>query len=238
MYIYFADTETTGKPKDYKAPITDSENWPRIIQLSGEVWTYPERKCVKQVDHFVYPEGWEMPTDKFWKEHGFSQQKSLREGKPIRLIMEEQIRILNHVDLVVFHNAKFDWLIMLSELHRAGMPLEKRPVIFDTMEKSRGITKIKNPNSPGWKAPKLEELYKHFFKRPMIGAHNSMFDVVAARQIFFRMVDIKILDPVKYINYEQSKQQKLSGPASGSEAEGKKISDRAKEGGPEQGKLF
>ena len=33
MYIVF-DTETTGLPKDFSAPITDFDNWPRIYNSS------------------------------------------------------------------------------------------------------------------------------------------------------------------------------------------------------------
>jgi hypothetical protein len=32
-YLIF-DTETTGTPKNYKAPMKDIENWPRVIQLA------------------------------------------------------------------------------------------------------------------------------------------------------------------------------------------------------------
>ena len=32
LYIFF-DTETTGVPRDYKAPTTDTQNWPRLVQL-------------------------------------------------------------------------------------------------------------------------------------------------------------------------------------------------------------
>ena len=31
-YLFF-DTETTGLPKNYNAPITDTDNWPRLVQL-------------------------------------------------------------------------------------------------------------------------------------------------------------------------------------------------------------
>lgn len=237
MYIYFADTETTGTPKSYKAPISDLSNWPRIIQISGAVYSFPIRKLQEEVNHFVYPDGWVMPTDKFWKEHNFTQEYNVKNGKPIKSIMAQQAEILNHVDLVVFHNSRFDWLIILSELYRAGIELKQRPVIFDTMERSRGITRIPNPNGHGLKPPKLEELYKHFFKREMIGAHNSMCDVVATSQIFFRMVDLKIIDPIKFVAHERS-QQKLPGTASGNEAEGKAVRGGTKAGGPEQGRLF
>jgi DNA polymerase-3 subunit epsilon len=33
MYLFF-DTETTGLPKNWKAPVTDLENWPRMIQIA------------------------------------------------------------------------------------------------------------------------------------------------------------------------------------------------------------
>ena len=32
MYLIF-DTETTGLPKNWKAPLTDFDNWPRMVQL-------------------------------------------------------------------------------------------------------------------------------------------------------------------------------------------------------------
>jgi hypothetical protein len=39
MYLFF-DTETTGLPKNYKAPVTDLNNWPRLVQLAW-LFYYP-----------------------------------------------------------------------------------------------------------------------------------------------------------------------------------------------------
>ena len=36
MYIIF-DTETTGLPKRWDAPLSDSENWPRCIQIAWQL---------------------------------------------------------------------------------------------------------------------------------------------------------------------------------------------------------
>ena len=36
MYLTF-DSETTGLPKNFKAPISDSENWPRLVQLAWQI---------------------------------------------------------------------------------------------------------------------------------------------------------------------------------------------------------
>ena len=33
MYTVF-DTETTGLPRDWKAPVTQTNNWPRMVQLA------------------------------------------------------------------------------------------------------------------------------------------------------------------------------------------------------------
>ena len=33
MYLFF-DTETTGLPRNWKAPVTDLNNWPRMIQIA------------------------------------------------------------------------------------------------------------------------------------------------------------------------------------------------------------
>lgn len=33
MYL-FIDCETTGPPKNYRAPVDDLDNWPRLVQLA------------------------------------------------------------------------------------------------------------------------------------------------------------------------------------------------------------
>ena len=39
MYLIF-DTETTGLPKKFNAPITDLDNWPRLVQLAYLVYDF------------------------------------------------------------------------------------------------------------------------------------------------------------------------------------------------------
>ena len=36
MYLIF-DTETTGLPRSWSAPITDTDNWPRCIQIAWQL---------------------------------------------------------------------------------------------------------------------------------------------------------------------------------------------------------
>ena len=35
--ILIYDTETTGLPRDWNAPISDSDNWPRLVQLAWQL---------------------------------------------------------------------------------------------------------------------------------------------------------------------------------------------------------
>ncbi len=37
MYLFF-DTETTGLPKNWKASLTDLNNWPRLSELEDELF--------------------------------------------------------------------------------------------------------------------------------------------------------------------------------------------------------
>ena len=36
MFLIF-DTETTGLPRSYNAPLTDFDNWPRMVQLAWQL---------------------------------------------------------------------------------------------------------------------------------------------------------------------------------------------------------
>lgn len=60
MYIFF-DTETNGLPKNYKASVTELDNWPRVIQfawitLNEDMKTFTENK------YFIKPDGWTKDT--------------------------------------------------------------------------------------------------------------------------------------------------------------------------------
>ena len=61
MFLVF-DTETTGLPKNYNAPLTDFDNWPRMVQLAWQV--HDDKGCfVESHNYIVQPEGFEIPID-------------------------------------------------------------------------------------------------------------------------------------------------------------------------------
>ena len=58
----FFDTETTGIPQDYKAPCTNTDNWPRLVQL-GWLLTDDKGVVLAEGNRIVRPDGFEIPKE-------------------------------------------------------------------------------------------------------------------------------------------------------------------------------
>ena len=72
MYLIF-DTETTGLPKNWKAPLTDFDNWPRMVQHSQIHDNKGGLMAVK--NYIIKPEGFDIPYNAE-KIHGISTQRA------------------------------------------------------------------------------------------------------------------------------------------------------------------
>ena len=61
MYLVF-DTETTGLPKKWNAPLSDSENWPRCVQLA---WQLHDSKGILISSHsyLIKPDNYNIPYE-------------------------------------------------------------------------------------------------------------------------------------------------------------------------------
>jgi DNA polymerase III subunit epsilon len=60
MYLFF-DTETTGLPRNWKAPVTDLNNWPRLVQLAYLLYDNDGEK-ISGGDYIIKPEGFTIPV--------------------------------------------------------------------------------------------------------------------------------------------------------------------------------
>ena len=61
MYLIF-DTETTGLPKRWDAPVSDTDNWPRCVQIAWQLHA-ADGSMLEQYDALVQPEGFNIPYD-------------------------------------------------------------------------------------------------------------------------------------------------------------------------------
>ena len=89
-YLFF-DTETTGIPQDYKAPCTDTDNWPRLVQL-GWILTDSRGNELRRGNRIVRPEGFEIPAAAS-DVHGITTERALAEGEPLRDVMLDSVPI-------------------------------------------------------------------------------------------------------------------------------------------------
>ena len=97
MYLIF-DTETTGLPQNWKAPLTDFDNWPRLVQLAWQVHDI-EGKLVEVKNYIVKPEGFDIPYNAS-KIHGISTQRAEKEGMPLVEVLEIFMQHLENIKFV------------------------------------------------------------------------------------------------------------------------------------------
>jgi len=182
-YIFF-DTETTGVPRNYKAPTTDTDNWPRLVQL-GWILMDDGGNKLAQHDYIIRPDGFEIPADAA-RVHGITTERALEEGHDLTEVIDEFMADFDKATFIVGHNISFDQNIVGAELvrlHRPDVMTSKRT--YCTMQAGTNFCKI--PGKYGYKWPKLMELYVKLFGHDFEGAHNAMSDIDATQECFWEM---------------------------------------------------
>ena len=185
MKLLFFDCETTGVPKDYKASYEDVDNWPRVISLAWLLCDC-DGNVIHQQHELIKPNGWQMPTEKFWIDNGFSHEKSVADGLPIEDVLEMFIACKEQASALVAHNLSFDHRIVWAEIIRAGREPKRGMEKYCTMMKSTSYCRL--PAKRGFKWPKLEELYTVLFEKCFDNAHDALADVIACKECFFELV--------------------------------------------------
>ena len=184
-YLFF-DTETTGIPNDYKAPCTNTDNWPRLIQL-GWLLTDAAGRILSEGNHIVRPDGFEIPKAAS-DVHGITTEFALENGKPLLDVIFAFGADLNQADCVVGHNLDYDLHIVGAEYVRLGYDsriMFARPTLC-TMQATIQFCNIPGRFGPKW--PKLMELYTKLFGQEFDGAHDAMADIVATKDCFFELI--------------------------------------------------
>ena len=187
--ILFFDTETTGTPKNYKAPISDSYNWPRLVQLA---WIMADKNgnVLKKKSLIIRPSGFSISEDAA-AVHGITTEKAEREGVLLHDVLEEFEMDLSFAGQIVGHNIDFDQHIVGAELYRLGM---NSSTLMDksstcTMKSSTDFCAIPNPNPyfGGYKWPSLQELYCKLFGHEFSDAHDALADITATKECYFEL---------------------------------------------------
>lgn len=187
MYLIF-DTETTGLPKRWDAPVTDTDNWPRCIQIAWQLHD-AMGNLIEHQDYLVQPDGFTVPFDAE-KIHGISTELAQQEGVPLAEVAEKFAEALSKTKFVVGQNVGFDLNIMGAEFHRLEMhnPLPQLPVLDTCTETTAQLCQIPGGRGGKFKLPTLTELHEFLFNEPFAEAHNATADVEATTRCFLELV--------------------------------------------------
>ena len=194
-YYLFFDTETTGLPINYNAPSSDTNNWPRLVQLAW-ILTDQNGNRLKNIgigNYIIKPDGFVIPPAAS-NVHGITTQKVQKEGVALEVVIELFLSCFDKASYVVGHNVAFDKKIIGAELVRLGMnDIMDIKTSFCTMLSSIDFCKIPSYNGLGYKYPKLQELYKKLFGCEFDDAHNAMCDIEATEKCFWELRKRKLI---------------------------------------------
>lgn len=187
MYLIF-DTETTGLPRNWAAPITDTNNWPRCVQIAWQLHD-AMGNLIEHQDYLIRPEGYNIPYDAE-RIHGISTELAQQHGIELKEALERFNEALSKTKFIVGQNVGFDVNIMGCEFYRMGIdsPMTKMPVLDTCTEITAELLKLPGGRGGKFKLPTLTELHQYLFGVPFAEAHNATADVEATTRCFLELI--------------------------------------------------
>lgn len=182
MSILILDTETNGFPPKC-----------RVIQLAWQIYSHSGEFHLEDCA-LVFPDGWEIPNEKFWIENGYSQEGNLQMGKKMGTLLEYlclHIKQLE-VDTIVCHNTGFDVPILVREMQTYGITTGRKLKQVCTMKSATEFCELHGQYGR-FKWPNLTELHTKLFGVGFEGAHDALADVKATAKCYFELLRLNII---------------------------------------------
>ena len=190
MYLIF-DTETTGLPKNWRAPISDIENWPRCIQIAWQV--HDEMGVLlESKSYIVKPKDFDIPYESE-KIHGISTELAYEEGVDLEEVLTEFNNSVSKSKFIIGHNVNFDLNVIGCEFYRNNITsnIELTDVLDTCTELTAELCKLPGGRGGKFKLPTLTELHEFLFQSSFKEAHNATADVEATARCFLELIRIK-----------------------------------------------
>lgn len=206
MFLIF-DTETTGLPRSYSAPLTDFDNWPRMVQVAWQLHD-AQGNLINSNSIIIKPEGYTIPFNAV-QIHGITNERAIEEGQDLKTVLQEFVDVVNQAKYLCGHNIEFDNNIIGAELLRCGLDniLAAKPFIDTKNDQTTEYCAIPGGRGGKYKWPTLTELYTKLFNSTFEEAHNAAFDVLATGKVFFEIIKRGItkvaeISDLQTINYQ------------------------------------
>ena len=180
MYL-FLDTETTGLPLDWKAPIGQLDNWPRIVEI-GWILTDKDGQEIESETIILKPDGFKIPADAS-AIHGITNEIASNKGQDRVAVLKKISDLLSKATVLVAHNIDFDKKVVHAEFMRYNIKSSIHKIDkLCTKELTTDYCKL--PGRYGYKWPTLEELYEKVFSTSLTASHSALGDVKACERLF------------------------------------------------------
>lgn len=181
-FLLFVDTETSGKPRHYHAPVSHVGRWPFIVQLAWKIYDLGG-KLIKEEDHFIFEQ--EISIEKASEKiHGIKREELQRKGKERRSVLLLLTRDLKQYrPLIIGHFVEFDLKMLQVALNRESLQnIIPRYRQFCTMRATSDYNNYPNQEYPG-----LGDLYENLFGEKLLNQHNAAIDVEGTVRCFFEL---------------------------------------------------
>ncbi|SZD73815.1 DNA polymerase III subunit alpha [Candidatus Ornithobacterium hominis] len=198
MYYLIYDTETTGIPANFDAPLSDSDNWPRLVQLAWQLHN-EKGELIENHNLIVKPDGFDIPFNAI-QIHGITNEIAHEKGLALSVVLQKFFGSFDLENtLIIGHNIQFDISIVGAEMHREGMDFEKLTAAptLDTARASTEYCALPGGRGGKFKYPKLGELHQRLFGDFFDEAHNAAADVNATARSFFELVRLGVISPAQ-----------------------------------------
>lgn len=193
MYLFF-DTETTGLPKNWNAPASDTRNWPRMVQLAYGLYE-ADGKQLERRNFIIKPEGFTIPFHVV-DIHGISTERAMVEGSDLTEVLADFQSLMERTKYLVAHNIAFDEKILGAEYYRKTGKNPLKPIgKFCTMKDPKIINycKILPKKYGNYKWPTLGQLHYKLFDTSFENAHDASADIEATAQCFWELRRLNII---------------------------------------------
>lgn len=187
MYLIY-DLSGHRPISNWKAPFTDTFNWPRILHIS---WILLDEhfKPLEDFNAYAKHPGFKVSEQMTEQAHlDFAEYEENASG--IKVIMEAFARVIEKADFTFSFNQTYNENIAGAEFLRTGVKHDLfKKENFCLMRESTFYCGL--PGKAGkLKWPSLNELHAILFQQKYTPAGNARADVVAAARCFIKLMKL------------------------------------------------
>lgn len=184
-YLLFIDTETSGKPNNWKKSHVTPDKWPFIVQIAWCIYDC-KGNMIKKENFFINEADINI-SEESEKIHGISKAKLETIGnnrKDVLSILSADL--LEYKPMIIGHFIEFDLRMLKVAFERIKMEnLSENLPSYCTMSGIRHFDEIQKT----YRHLRLGELYEKLFYKKLENQHDAFVDAEATASCFFKMIE-------------------------------------------------